>query len=312
MIDLNHGSGAGPSAASNRDASLPMNALIDWACIEESRLDYQQRGSGKGAVAYKRIGAGYIGTKCERELAYRFHKYPKDASTEGDYPEGQLKRHASAGFWTEAKTVDWLRLAGFNITTHQTNPDGTPLMENGKPKQWGFMSAPLPNGQFQLAGEVDGVIVGKPERLPPGMPAEVEKWLGVMEVPCIWESKKGTHKKYQKFVKDGVKGGDERYWAQINTTMAYMGIKAYLFSMLDLDTMQYYWEYGSVDIAFAQEVSDRAVRVIASKSPDEFQRVARDPSSWLCRFCDYRSHCRAEEAPTQVAAPGWMKMGAQA
>lgn len=291
-----------------RDVSDAMSAFLDWAVIAQSEAEYKERGSGSGDVAYNRIGAGYIGTPCDRELAFRYHRFPKEVR-EGGYPKGPLGRHAQAGHWTEARTADWLRYAGFQIKTFVSDEHGEPVMEMGKPKQLGFKAAKcLETGKFRLAGEFDGVITALPDALPDGIDRDLAATLLDVPMPCIWESKKGTDKKWKKFKKEGVKKADPKYYGQLQTNMAYSGIEATLFSMLNLDTMEYYWEHVKPDLEVAQKLTDRAVRVMQSADPFEFAPLSANPATYHeCKFCDFQGACAKGREADVVQAVGWGK-----
>lgn len=260
--------------------------LLDDAIAAASKAEYEAtRGSGEGDVAKKRIGAGYIGTPCARELGFRFHKYPKE-DRPSSVSKGELHRHAESGHWTEAKTADWLRLAGFEILTHRTNNDGSPKIGAfGKPEQIGWKAARDPDsGQYRMAGEVDGIILHVPKAIAKVLPVTADK-------PAIWESKKATHKKCEKFRKETVKKADPKYYGQLQTNMAYMDLTHTLFSMLDLDTMKYYFEIIAFNKQDAQEISDRAVRVLSSADAFEMPQIGRSADDFLCMFCDFKGQC---------------------
>src|SRR4051812_48622492 len=95
-------SGAKSQAASKTsDLTDNLTKLLDTALVTKTRLEYESgRGSGVGAVAKYRIGAGYIGMECGRALAYKYFKVPKEDRASVVSP-GELQRHAEAGHWTE-------------------------------------------------------------------------------------------------------------------------------------------------------------------------------------------------------------------
>jgi hypothetical protein len=274
-----------------------LTAAIDQALVEHKRALYDAtRGSGQGDVAKKRIGSGYIGLECVRELAYRYHKVEKEPREEY-VSAGELARHAAAGDWTEANMAHWLKLAGFQLLTHRADFQGMPIFDaEGKPEQIGFKSARDPaTGQSRIAGQVDGVIVAVPVGIGDRLP-----------VPCIWESKKATANKWAKFSKNGVAGADPVYYGQLQTNMAYMEIEHTLFSILNLDTMIPYWEVVKFDGQAAQALTDRAVRVLESERPEDLPRIAKERTDWRCKFCDFKERCwTAPEAPV-VPRPSWL------
>jgi hypothetical protein len=270
----------------NATLSDRISRLIDSALVLHTKAEYDRtRGSGEGEVARKRIGAGYIGVECARQLAFKYHKWEKEERPEREDDDdksvgpGELQRHAEAGHWAEKNIAEWLRLAGFNLLTHKRNDDGTPKLDYfGKPKQFGFMNAKDPEtGQYRMAGEVDGVIIEAPQKLIP--------------TPTIWESKKATDKKWKRFRNQGVKKADPKYYGQLQTTMAYMEIENVLFTMLNLDNMRFYFELVPFDQATAQALTDRAVMVMLSQHPRELPRVTRDKADFRCRYCDYAAAC---------------------
>ena len=283
------------------DMQGKINELIDTALVETRATEYAAiRGASGGEVAQKRIGSGYIGLKCVRQLAMKYHKV--EANESGSFVSpGALNRHGEAGHWTEAATAEWLRLSGFDLLTHKIAEDGSPILDRfGKPKQFGYYSAKHPEtGQAQMAGEVDGVIVGVPDSLTLMIPT-----------PCIWESKKATAKKFKNFSSKGVKEADTKYYGQVQTNMAYMGIEHTLFSMLNLDNMEFYWELIPFDVFTAQFLTDRAVSILQSQSPYEFPRITTDPSDWHCKFCPYTDPCwnePREGRPEPATLPHWLK-----
>lgn len=259
-----------------------LTEAIDAALVSHRKAEYEKgRGSGSGDVAAKRIGSGYIGVECARQLAFRYHKWPKEERDSVVSP-GELQRHAEAGFWTEGAIAEWLRLAGFDIRTHK---------DNGK--QFGWMAAKDENGQARMAGEIDGVILSGPVDLP---------------YPVLWESKKAAAKKFAQFVKLGVKGADSKYYGQLQTNHVFMEVPNTLFSMLNLDNMKFYFELVPFDAPVAQQLQDRAARVLSSADPFELPPIANDECDFRCKFCDFRGACFGKKTHTQSTtfAPTWL------
>jgi hypothetical protein len=246
--------------------------MLDEAIEERRKAEYDAgRGSGQGDVALNRIGAGYIGLECGRELAFRYHRAIKER-IDTTVNAGELARHAEAGHWTEHMTAAWMGLCGITVKTAAPDEIG---------KQIGWKAARDANGQYHMAGEVDGIIT------------EVEHphLKKLLEPPLIWESKKATDKKWKKFCKETVRKADPVYYGQMQTNMGYLGVTKTLFSMLNLDTMKYYFELILFDLETAQRLSDRAVQVISSKSPYDLARLGRGLDDVVCKFCDYRRAC---------------------
>lgn len=267
-----------------------ISELIDSALVAHTKAEYEKgRGSGQGEIAPKRIGAAYAGTECMRALAFRYHKFPRE-DREGSVNKGELQRHAEAGHWTEDMTLRWMALSGFGMQRFVMKAKTNPYAED---KQIGWMAARDPaTGQFSMAGEVDGIIHVVPDRLS-----------GLIKIPCIWESKKATDKKWKKFAKDKVIKADPVYYGQVQLNMAYLGVEQTLFSMLNLDTMKYYWELIDFDQKHAQRISDRALEVIQSKTPEQFQRIGRGEDDFACKFCDFHDRCWHPEQYVDSVAP---------
>ena len=275
--------------AATPDLTTVLSDVLQTHTVQRALLEYEAgRGSGDGDVAKHRIGAGYIGEPCDRALAYRYHKAPKE-ERKSTVSSGELFRHAAAGFWTEGAVADWFRCAGFDLLTEKD--DGS---------QYGFKAAADPSsGQYRLAGEIDGLFLSAP--------AEVA-CLGIFPTPCLWESKKATHKKCTKFRKQGVAKADPKYHGQMQTNMAYLEVGHTLFTMLDLDNMKFYIEMVAFDPVAAQRLTDRALRVFDTREPEEMPRIAREASDFRCKFCDYAGRCWEPAAPTgrAVDKPTWL------
>lgn len=257
-----------------------LTALIDAALVARTKAEYAQgRGSGQGLVAKHRIGSGYIGLECARQLAYRYHKTPKEDRGDSKVSPGELQRHAESGFWLEREAARWLRDAGFEL--HTEKDDGT---------QYGYIACQDHSGQSRLAGEIDGVIVAGPE--------------GALPYPCLWESKKATDKKYKSFLKDGVKKADPKYHGQLQTNMLYMEVHQTLFTMMDLDNMKFYFELVEFDPREAQRLQDRASRVLESRVPEDLPRISDDKADFRCRYCDFKTVCHSSKKVVLAESPG--------
>ena len=104
------------------------------------------------------LGASMMARACLRDVAYEFHDTPKD---EGAEFSGRLYRVFDMGHDGETRMAAYLRLAGFNLRTHDDTGE-----------EFAYTAA---DGQMQ--GHVDGIIFGGPAL--PGVPA----W------PALWENK---------------------------------------------------------------------------------------------------------------------------
>jgi hypothetical protein len=217
------------------------------------------------------LGASRWGESCERKLGYEFHHTPKNRQF-----SGQILRIFDAGHDYEERVIQYLRLAGFKI---ETEKDGG--------GQIGFFVA-----DGKLGGHCDGIIHGGPINLP---------------YPVVFECKSLNDKSFNDTKRKGVKDSKPVYYAQIQTYCAYFDVAGGgLFVAINKNDGEIYYEHVPYDPKTAQEVSDRALRVIKTASPDELPRITGDKSNFVCKFCDYAETCWAEKAPqtlqTQPAA----------
>jgi hypothetical protein len=292
----------GPSKhAPVTDLAGALTKCLDEALVATRKAEYEAtRGASGGEVATKRIGAGYIGVECGRQLAFKYHKYENRDYSEFVTP-GELQRHAEAGHWTEEAVADWLRLAGFNLSTHKIvkSAFGDQIDRDrfGEPKQYGFYAAEDPEtGQARIAGEIDGVILAVPEGID-------------LPLPCLWESKKATDKKWKNFKAKGVAKADPKYHGQVQTCMAYMEVRHTLFTMLNLDNMKFYFELVKFDPLVAQSLTDRAVKVLQSQTPYDLARITTDETDFRCKFCPYTEACWNEPrvgGVSRTPLPRWV------
>jgi hypothetical protein len=180
-----------------------------------------------------------------------------------DFP-GRVLRIFEAGHRFEEMTIRWIRLAGFDLRTHQRNGE-----------QFGFSVA---DGRFR--GHIDGVIVDGPD-------------VGV-EYPVLFEHKALKSSSWQDIVKQGVKVSKPIYWAQVQVYMAYLAVERTLFVALDKDTQALRYELVAFDPPAAQALSDKAVAVIrAVEARELLPRISDDSDFYICTFCPYRVRCHA-------------------
>ncbi|MFN4014754.1 MAG: PD-(D/E)XK nuclease family protein [Reyranella sp.] len=205
------------------------------------------------------LGGSRIGEPCARKLAYEYAHSAVDA---GKGFDGRTLRIFDAGHQFESLTVQWLRAAGFDLRTHRS--DG---------EQFGFVTA---NGRIR--GHIDGVIVGGPD-------------IGA-SWPLLWEHKALNAKSWSDTVRRGVLLSKPVYCAQLQIYMAYMDLRAALFTVLNKDTQELHHELVVLDPRAAQALSDKAVDVIRAAEAGELPpRIATSPDFYFCRWCAYAQRC---------------------
>ena len=209
------------------------------------------------------LGASMLGDECLRkvQLQYLGHKSPVSAQT---------LRTFDIGHCLEDLVAEWLRIAGFELKTR--NEDG---------EQFGFSIA-----EGRLQGHVDGIISGIPEEL---------KESG-LRPQTLWENKSLNSKSWNDTAKRGLLITKPLYFAQIQLYMAYLNLKQCLFTALNKDTSELYFELIPFDSEAAQRYSDRAVQIIkASESNELLPCISSDPAFFRCKMCGFKDVCRQNE-----------------
>ena len=205
------------------------------------------------------LGGSRIGEPCARKLAYEYAHAAVDA---GKGFDGRTLRIFDVGHQFETLSVQWLRAAGFDLRTHRS--DG---------EQFGFVTA---NGRIR--GHIDGVIVGGPD-------------IGT-SWPLLWEHKALNAKSWSDTVRRGVLLSKPVYYAQLQIYMAYMDLRAALFTVLNKDSQELHHELVALDPRAAQALSDKAVDVIRAAEAGELPpRIAASPDFYFCRWCAYAQRC---------------------
>lgn len=232
------------------------------------------------------LGGSMIGRDCEREIAYQYHKVPKEPVTSTDGTtcvgfSGRLYRIFDRGHKGEDRVAEYLRVAGFNLVTHR---------KNGGQFGWSAMGG-------LIKGHIDGVIIGGP----------VLSGIDYAK-PLLWENKILNNKTFVKLWNHGLKKTKPVYYVQIALYCAYMELEQAMFTAENADTCEIYTEIVPFDAACAQEMSDRGVRIVQSRSPEELARVAGSQDDYRCSFCDFKKRCWSKPAVTAepVATPSWL------
>jgi hypothetical protein len=215
------------------------------------------------------LGGSRLGVACERALQFEYADAPVDAGSE--FP-GRTLRIFDVGHALEDLAIRWLRLAGFDLYTRRQ--DGG---------QFGFSVA---DGRIQ--GHLDGVIAAAPPQLG-------------LAFPMLWECKTMSDKHWRDTVNRGVTATKPVYAAQLATYQAYMeyaipGISDHpaLFTAINKDTQELWFELVPFDRGLAQRMSDRAVRVIrATEAGEQLPRVATEPGYYECKYCAWAKRCWA-------------------
>ena len=206
------------------------------------------------------LGVSSIGDDCLRKVQLQYE------GKEAEFSASTL-RTFDIGHRLEDLVAEWLRIAGFELKTRN---------ENGE--QFGFSTA-----EGRIKGHVDGIIVDFSEEL---------KEIG-LRPQALWECKTLHHKSWQETAKKGLMLTKTLYYAQIQLYMAYLELDQCLFTALNKDSSELYFELVPFDSEAAQKYSDRAVQVIqASENSEQMPCISADSSFFKCKMCAFRNECR--------------------
>ncbi len=231
------------------------------------RIDIALQEDQQSQMPRNYLGASRLGVTCDRALQYEFMAVPVD---DGRSFTGRSLRIFAAGHVFEALAIQWLRQADFEIYT-----------ETSQGEQYGFSIA---GGRIQ--GHIDGILVDGPEALG-------------LAYPALWECKSLNNKSWKDTVKRGLTLSKPVYAAQVALYQAYMepqvpGISQNpaIFTAINKDTAELYFEQVPFNGRLAQQASDRGVRIIqACDAHDLLPRLANDPTHYECKFCPWQDRC---------------------
>lgn len=251
MLDFNK-----PTAIANI-INDQLNLLLDQALSLE-RTAIPER---------KYLGASRLGHPCSRALQY---EYLASSNNQSSVFSGQLLRIFEAGHLFEELAARWLRLAGFELLTIDSNGN-----------QFGFQVA-----EGRIAGHIDGIIKTAPSSIN-------------IRCPALWEAKSMNNRSWKETVKKGLALSKPLYAAQIALYQAYMedtikGISKNpcLFTAINKDNAEIYHELIPFDGELAQRMSDKAVNIIKATEADELlPRSFTSRDYFECKICPYQDKC---------------------
>ena len=101
-------------------------------------------------------------------------------------------------------------------------------------------------------------------------------------------------KKFKEFVRVGVAKANQTYAAQIAVYQAYMDLheNPALFTVMNKNTSEIYYELVPFDKALAQKISDKGVQILtATKSSEMLPRIAHNRDYFSCKWCEFNNTC---------------------
>ena len=228
--------------------------MIINALLDQKLIQHHQ---AKEKRSY--LGASILGDECLRKIQLQYEGKEAELSA-------ATLRTFDIGSQLESLCAEWLRIAGFYLITQNANGE-----------QFGFSIA---NGK--IAGHVDGLIQGLSDDL---------KAIG-LKLPALWENKTLNNRSWKETERKGLMLSKPLYYAQVQVYMAYMNLENCLFTALNKDTSELFFELIPFDSEAAQRYSDRAVQVVqASENNEQLPCVSADPSFFKCKMCGFRKLC---------------------
>ena len=250
---INNGQDFGlPQQESRSNSIFQIENAIDSAIVEKNKKQKKR----------DYLGGSSLGEECSRKIQYRF------MGTEVDREKGfsaKTLRIFQFGHSIEDQMADWIRAGGFDLKTEDKNAE-----------QFGFSIA---NGKIR--GHIDGVICGGPSGID-------------IKYPMLWECKSANDRKFKEFVKNGMAKTNAVYAAQIALYQAYMNLTEHpcLFTVLNKNTSEIYYELVPFNKVLAQEISDKAVNILeATKANEILPRIAFSRDFFDCKWCEFQDRC---------------------
>jgi len=241
--------------------------------VEAIFAHYKKVGDAEPVRGY--LGASIIGHGCERYLWYCFRQCCKPEFS------GRMYRLFETGDLEENRFVDNLRKIGCTVHDVDTPlplagtgddgviPKGSIGYAIQKTKQFEVLAL---GGHF--AGHLDGAAIGIPE------------------APKTWhvlEFKTHNAKSFKDLTKKGVKESKPQHYAQMMICMHLTGMKRALYLAVNKDTDDLHSERICYNKAEAEQLMDRAKRVITAISPPD-RRWPR-PDFYQCSWCNAKEIC---------------------
>ena len=236
---------------------LPSKDITEMisSCLDEAILN---ENSKRKKRTY--LGGSSLGESCSRKIQYRYMGHEAD---EGRDFSANTLRIFQFGHEIEDSVAQWLKNANFDLRT-----------EDKKGEQFGFSIA-----DGEIKGHIDGVICGGP--------------VG-MGYPSLWENKSANDRKFKEFQSKGMAKTNPIYAAQIALYQAYMELTEHpcLFTVVNKNTSEIYYELVPFDKFLAQEISDKAVNILqATKAGEMLPRIAQSKEMFDCKWCNYKETC---------------------
>ena len=124
----------------------------------------------------------------------------------------------------------------------------------------------------------------------------------------LLEFKTASEKKFNEFVKLGVKKANSKYFGQLQSYMGYMELTGACFMVVNKNTDALFIEFVPFDKYAFRQLTGKAEEIVNAQEPPA--RLSNTPSFWECKFCDFHGICHKKEPAQKLcrtcvyASPG--------
>ena len=206
------------------------------------------------------LGASLIGDECCRKLWYSFRWVANPRF------DGRMYRLFNTGQIEESRVVNDLRNVGMCV--YDRDPDSG--------KQINYIEKECRHH----SGSLDGVIKK------------------ILESPETWhvlEIKSASNKYFKEIKTKGIQKVKPLYYAQVQMYMRWSKLTRAFFVVVNKDTDEIYSERIYYDKDFAEQLSNKAKRIVFSDIP--LERLGSTSNSFTCKWCDYIDICWGKKLP---------------
>ncbi len=205
------------------------------------------------------LGASQIGEDCLRKLWFSFRHCSSPNFI------GRMHRLFSTGKIEEERIINDLRNIG--VCVYDRDPYGG--------KQISYKEEGCPH----YSGSVDGIAQG----------FEESKAWHVLEI------KSSSSKLFAQIKKHGCEKSKPLHYSQIQAYCRWAGLDRAFYFVVNKDTDEIYSERIYYDKDFAENLANKAKRVVYSDTP--LERLGDSESSFCCKFCDHIDICWGHALP---------------
>lgn len=230
-----------------------IHMAIDEFVLKAGAEEYDVRIPDVSQKTRNYLGLSALGAECRRATWYDFRKVAKK-----EFPPRML-RLFRRGDVEEYRFMHLLRGIGFEIFERDTDGKQFKVTDFGG----------------HLSGSMDGV-------------GKAPKKFGY-DKPFLIEYKTVNDKGFQKYIKDGLKPTNIKYWTQCQGYMGYNELEGALFCIVNKNDDTLYFEWVSFDKHAFRRLVESAEDIIHATSPPE--KLSSNPAWWQCKFCDFAEIC---------------------